>query len=762
MTIFSNQLCYVGYTPVAVCERLSTCLLSGAEAIGTKSGFGILTRLECFLQVTGQTLSIDEMDDESGINKIREFAAAMYSETFDPKFSTPFNLVGILRRILRGMAFTRAFNDFVIPTDRRMTLSPELAFHLKRFEARDLVSERCRFWSGWSVTNKLGVQVNLRFHRLFDRFGPDFASSLHKACADWSKSRRSVSLQPINDLAQYLCSIPELSVKDFRHQARVSEIIQGFFEHFFVSRHEGGIRTRSSVQAWSRTAALLTDHVLGSIWAKPNKAIPVPPKKASSGRETNVRKSAAGVLVKHSLLTDIPLHISDSAAKDLLFGSIRQDLGTIVAWARAEIELARKRLQRRKELAPLGQVVEATPIGVNTGINYRLSRECPDWLSHASATFESRGIMASRFPQPSTNGPAYARPLAETTWDLGLPTPRLLLAHATVLVKEHPEITTSFLENLSLFNKNGKQIGVTTTDAGTYLVGAKYRKGPAKAQQKILLNVETKHVIDDVIELTRPLRDWLKKHRRKEWRLLFLSLASLGTPPTAWRPSAAATKGRDWLAARIEALAGAEPSDASRLASCFSLKKVRSSAAVVIYIETESVQKMAESLGHTRWEPSLLDHYLPEPIQSFFVERWIRLFQEGIICEALKDSPLLLAASSFESMAELDEFLENHAIRMIPDHLKDPDWESSSPTGRPVDRLVFGVDVNILICLLDLREAVSLAHRNVCGRAIRWASIAGKLVSHLETQSDQPELRKMLQEARRLADGSRAKELIYG
>jgi hypothetical protein len=171
---------------------------------------------------------------------------------------------------------------------------------------------------------------------------------------------------------------------------------------------------------------------------------------------------------------------------------------------------------------------------------------------------------------------------------------------------------------------------------------------------------------------------------------------------------------------------------------------------------------MAEALGHAQWEPRLLDHYLPKSLQEFFTERWLRIFQTQILVEALKDSPHILEATSFESMSELDEFLENHALRSIPSHLEDPDGIGAEVTGDPASRVVVCVELGILTVLLSLEGAVRRARHSPCGRAIRWARIAEKLVPHLETQTERPEFRAIVAEAKQRANPSRVAHLIYG
>lgn len=87
-----------------------------------------------------------------------------------------------------------------------------------------------------------------------------------------------------------------------------------------------------------------------------------------------------------------------------------------------------------------------------------------------------------------------------------------------------------------------------------------------------------------------------------------------------------------------------------------SLTSLRASCGVAVYLRTKDVTEMAKALGHAKYDPSLLGRYLPEAILAFFQTRWIRIFQRSFICEAMKDSPYLLEATTFETMDELHVF----------------------------------------------------------------------------------------------------------
>ena len=97
------------------------------------------------------------------------------------------------------------------------------------------------------------------------------------------------------------------------------------------------------------------------------------------------------------------------------------------------------------------------------------------------------------------------------------------------------------------------------------------------------------------------------------------------------------------------------------------MTKLRASKAVQLYLIQNDTQKMAEALGHKYYRPELLSFYLPETILNFFQSRWIRIFQKGIICEAMKDSKNFFKASKFNSLEELEEFMNLHSLKNIPE-----------------------------------------------------------------------------------------------
>lgn len=169
----------------------------------------------------------------------------------------------------------------------------------------------------------------------------------------------------------------------------------------------------------------------------------------------------------------------------------------------------------------------------------------------------------------------------------------------------------------------------------------------------------------------------------------------------------------------------------------------------MIYVETGSVEAMSKALGHSQYSETLLASYLPRPIVEFFRERWIRLFQTGVILEALKGSPYRFRAAAFSSAGEMDEFLKNHALRTIAiDSASRSDETSSS-------EIKFGLDVEILTLLASLCAAIDIATTSVNPIAAYWAKVARKLFAYIESpQCARHDIKVLLSKAQKQIDAS--------
>lgn len=178
---------------------------------------------------------------------------------------------------------------------------------------------------------------------------------------------------------------------------------------------------------------------------------------------------------------------------------------------------------------------------------------------------------------------------------------------------------------------------------------------------------------------------------------------------------------------------------------------------------------MAQALGHTRYRPELLEHYLPEPILDFFQKRWISLFQKGIICEAMKDSEFLLKASNFSSMEQLHEFLKNHTIKNIPDNTSSlisnqiDDYKNNELNKNKFDEAYISLDEYKLSALISLKQAVTKSENidNISKSAFFWSSFTDKLIHEINQNRIYSSFKPLLVIAEKNINSDLFKEIIY-
>jgi len=721
-----------------------------------------LVRLQAFLELTDRTITFE--NDAALRELLGEFAACFYSDVFLDRTS---NDIPWIKYQFFHRHLPLEVKPYVPFTVNSSLWRPEFTALTSHFQLRSFDPLSVEFWKGWDATNAAGRRSHLPLWRFWRQFGPEKTRELHAAIRQHQSTTRAWGINSIvGEFTEFIYQNDGIDLSD---SLDVGRSITDFLHAHFHKKHRSGKKISNLIVEWRCFAQFLNNHVLGKSWASAIPAVPQPPIKRQDASRSSIRKTDGGSVVKATLLTQIPLHVTDSKALDLLFVQIEREVDGVHAWATHEVAKARLRMDNRISIARTGIVAELASDGVNTGARYRLSRECPEHLAHAAATFEQNKFNHLLTPYAANR--FYPQPTSQTAWDLGLPTPQLLLAYAALLVRQHPKITPAFLSELSLFNESGKQVGLVELDAGWYLRGLKRRRGANLAEQEILLTASSLQVVLDLIELTRPLRMWMREQGDPKWRFLFLCVASMGCSPSKWSADHEASRNNEWLSQRFQKLAASNMDDPSiawlsdptvsfDFAQRFSLRRLRASAGVLVYLETGSVEAMAAALGHAKWSPQLLDRYLPRPVQEFFVDRWIRLFQNGLLCEALKDSPFILEATDFSTMEELDEFLEHHALRRIPHHLENPGL-SRTQEKQGQASVLFGIEPGILAVLMSLEVAVRTSIRPVCGRAVRWARISERLVRHLETQTEQPEFHTILEAAKRQVNPMQIGDLIH-
>lgn len=719
--------------------------------------------LEIYLFLIKEQINDQDMHNESMLEIGRGFIGAICSERF----------VGIVAdmRIIYTSAFICALkkiNTFAqdleaIWTNKELTASAKSFVY--KFESKQFDEERIWVLSGWWTKNKNGIRSHLPLHPLYEKMGRSFTQRFYEVCASHTRGRVLGQLVAVPALIKFISTRQGISEELLLDRTYMARFWREFLIEFTQTSHRNGLGVKPStiISGWNNQfIPLVRDAMVpAGLFASPLGGYPNPRSKSSFGQNTNV-STENGVQVKTNLLTRIPLHLSDAEAVHTLFIQIRKDVHLITQWAEQEIRLTNEYIERRKLLENTGTPRTIQPIGTNSdGHKYIASASNPNAIANAAATLKKYGYTP-RGNKSLDIRLLYPSPLEDTARELGLPVTGSIIPYLTILVAEHPAITTSFLENFQLYNASGVRIGLARTDGGHYIIGDKPRRGSADAEQHIHLSEKALKAIEGLLELTEPVRTFMRNAGDDDWRYLLLSSGKgFGKPYRIKKlaPQMCFKERIRDIGAGIKKHCNLPLEEAISLAKRFSLGRLRTSAATLVYLETQSARKMAESLGHKYYEPDLLSRYLPPAIQEFFQDRWIRIFQNGILAEALKDSAYLLESTDFKTEAELDEFLSHHALKLLSQKSDTPE------TPNKIKEIAFGLDAGIFAVLLSIDCAVSKAlAQNIqpSPQALHWATVTRALVGYLNTNgNDRVDIIEQLNIAREMADPSLAEAFVY-
>jgi len=718
-----------------------------------------LKLLECVAQLTGLSVSAAPLAVPEFWRLCLAYVGAINSQTFISasaqwrhRHSTAFKT---------AIDWLRKQGHFVPPleyTSEINRLSPSLEPFVDLFEHLSLEEEAVWLWRGWWARNSEGQEQSFALYPVYARLGRSFTVQMHDALATYVSRGKYRHLPLVRPLGAFIGSYPgQLDAQHFRDPTFMTKFWAEFFKNYVDTAHKKGNKLETILAAWNNQGQSFIHDCLEAsrLFAKPHGGMPAAPSRSKRGAATNITKTSAGIEVKTRLVTHVPLELSDELAIQILFVDIEREVKILEAWAMSEFEATHLAATNRPTLAAQGKVRTVQKVGTNTsGHKSLVAPGNPQALMNAAATFEHLGYQTHEDADLSL---LYPKPLPETALRLGIPSAGALLPHLTLLVLDHPKITASFLQKLKLFDKHDRQAGLVFTDQVHYLIGRKDRAGVA---QEIPLTERGIRVVNSLIEITRPLRDYLRERGDPDWRYLLLSSGkSFGYPQRVNNISGWTTDPLRQLsiASSIKQISGLEQADAEDLARRFSLAALRASVGVLVYLRTGSVQAMADALGHKEYDPRLLEHYLPTPILRFFQERWIRIFQGGLIIHAMRESSHLLRASGFDSMSQLHAFLEKHAFRPLSDTARRKKSEAKSI------EVVFGVNEVILSVLHKLHCAVRSATSPVSGLALYWAAIAERLFQYIDSASSgREDLRQMLHSARNAVTAHSFHNLVYG
>lgn len=753
LTIVKNHATYRDFEFKELSDQAREMLLSTLTSGATCRYF------EAYLFLIGKRVTEQTLVGRSMLSLASGFIGALNSEKFLD--------VGIYMRKKHTSTFIQALSKLNVHassleglgTGREITAQEaQLA---ATFEAQFFSEEKIWLLGGWWAVNKNGQRFHLPLYPLYVRMGRAYTQRLYDVTVAYVRGRSVVQIFAIRALVRFIANTNEVTERHLLDRTFTAKFLRDFLIDFTQLSYKGGKGMQAStiLNGWNNHFIPFVRDVLvpAGLFAAPLGGYPNPRGKDTSGVLSNVALED-GIHVKTKLLTRVPLHLSDAEAMQTLFVDIRRDFNLIRQWADSEVLRTNSYIDRRIALESQGTPRIIQPVGTNTsGHKILSSPDNPQALANAAATLKKFGFVP-RGVKGQDVKLLFPSPLNETAQELGLPVTGSIVPYLAILVAEHPAITTAYLENFQLYNSIGVRIGLVKTDGGYYLVGDKQRRGPADAEQQIPLSDAALSAVNGLLRLTEPVRKYMREHGDDDWRYLILSCGKGFGKPYRIRKLAPQTCFEERLrsiAAGLHAHCDIPLPQAQALAKRFSLGRLRASAGTLVYLETQSVHKMSEALGHKYFDPDLLSRYLPPALQEFFQERWIRIFQNGILAEALKDSPYLLQSTDFETKEELTSFLSKHALKLLPS------TEVTTPESPSQSEVAFGLDVGIFTVLLGIERAVSQAN-SPTANAVHWATLTRALVKYIESNANyRVDLKDQLAIAKRLADPAQMEEFLY-
>ncbi|MGE6323150.1 hypothetical protein ACQKEF_23260 [Pseudomonas oryzihabitans] len=755
MTIVKSSQFLCNYPFQVLPEALVECFRRGAT--GIENFETVLKLFEAFCHISGVKIQYPEITSQEIRRLVTGFFGALQSTSF-------YNGLPASRRALI-VKLTKALNKLKLEGAPHFSVDWNSINKSESiqvwFEAKKKLNKKAvRYWNGWEVISQKGVSQYLPIPILWRSHGERFAEEMYLNWKMNCEKHQRPNNSTFNKLANYLANnSKKFPASSFYNPIEIKAPILAFMKEYFLQVHKEHRDIPSQIRTWSTFIVGCEEAFIQSgVWATPfGEGLPKPKCKTPPGKRTRIKQTSEGAEIQCKLITHVPMHITDEQAIDILFKEIDRDITVVKAWASQCAQNLYRRAKRRCRYAKKGQPTKSSA-GVKSAHEIGFNNIC--------ATFEAEGFITGKNILHKSYG--YRTNLASLAHELGLPTADSLFCYQCLLISEHPQITPGFLERHLLYDKHGHRTGFFYKKDKGQLLGSKPRRGTTHSQQKINLTPQSIKWIKQIIKITQPLRTYLREAGDDTWRYLFLSCGKGFSPPirpsrTRWTSSRLtgdrSTKVESQFLTATELRGEALRDFLARV----NLSSLRASCGVSIYIKTKSATEMAKALGHLRYDRHLLRHYLPEEILQFFQSRWIRIFQRSMICEARKSSPVLLKATSFESMEELHEFLKNHALKEIPNHIKDPTYlQRDNETIEPKHQVFVSIDTGIMTALLSLERAVnaSPSQDQISATAKYWAELSRAVERDISTSNDTI-LKRHLAIAMENCDQVAMEKLIY-
>jgi len=648
----------------------------------------ILNIYSCFVDVTVRRSDsaynpLDIYNNEELFNKHFELLVGfLYSEMGDD-FDYIYGLCRRYKHVFKDLADHHhlMLNEIKV-SSLRVTEYAQYCIALYQNTPKN--TELLNYYAGWICYSKEGKESNLHLATFFDAYGPVYTNEIYQAILNYAKTRKKTTLSKlvillINVLNDFTLHCPTL--EELKHSMREENSTKLMLKIFNVRVADcvlQGNDIKYIFTAWGATIipAFTACFIDSGLFDKPQRPFICPKfKKQKSGKAV---VPTGGKLTKEGesrLFSQIPLEIKDEQAIEVITGRVNRDIEHVQVVCTQLVNKINERHDRNATFRENGQIKPYPYFSkgnknkkVLTGLSH---------IENTVATFYHYGYESSILTYNQFLG--FKGENSALMEELNLPTLISLMPFLLLLVIAHPKITPSWLHEWELFDKNGNMIGFKQVGKQWVAVSYKNRKGATLAQQEVILTEHSKYIVESLIKHTQFAREGIKMMGNNDWRYLILA-------STSNKPKRYPSLGNSLLTSNMDGFIQQLVTDtfskkdgkeelildkhsANRIAPLVTLRNIRKTRGLQVYLKTQSIKAVSEALGHKEPNIEMLASYLPQPLMDFFNARWIRTFQNAIIFEALKESPYLIDALDF-SEGKLEEFLINHRLGELPDNLK--------------------------------------------------------------------------------------------
>jgi len=606
--------------------------------------------------------------------------------------------------------------------------------------------ERIRYYQGWQVKSNLGEISWVNLKNCYTTYGVSFTNEIHNKLKILATRENKVNFGQKLVCFHYLLETfihMFKTLDDFNKGMTAQNIHFSVSQAFNIQLLKAKLENhsiKSFHNKWLKEINMFKQVFIGTgLVEEPIIELFIPKYKSSGGEQitekTKLKYDKKGNVFNTNLITHVPLSYTDDETKEEIFKAIQDDIKHVIYHCTESMNHIMQYYTSYEELKIKGTIRKKTIVTIGNKVSSNSVKYTLD--ENVCATFDHY------LWDPPVIGQGYERfinnknrTLNELNKLICLPTVDILIPLIILLIKEHPAITVSWLESWNLYDNKDRLIGYRTTNKTQIIQSYKARRGHRKAQQIITLNEKSKTIVENIIKLTSTARRYLKDKKNKDYQAMLICTKSIRVQPK--RISNKALIIPESLKEKILTPSTFRSSEqASSIVQSLTLRNMRSSCALQVYFNTNSVLAMSESLGHDKYSPELINHYLPTQLWNYFTHRWIRIFQNSIVYEAMQESPYLFDAIDITE-EELNRFLKNHGLGEISKCLTDGKKlveESPVNYNEKFDQSVVMVSTTLFKVMFAIIEIVETHSTEIITKTSReWYEISKYVLSQISSE----------------------------